>query len=65
MNTKVGELILFLDFSAKMEMIQHMWTPEDSKAPNSISVLVIIGGWRGEDGKMHYRTFDYVSDDLT
>jgi hypothetical protein len=64
-NAKEGELILFMDFSAKMEMVQQMWMPEDSKAPNSIAVLVIIAGWRGEDGKMHYRTFDYVSDDLT
>ena len=63
-NLKSGELLLMMDFSAKLEMIQSFWTQEDNIHVHSLTLLVILVGWRdAEGGGVNFRAFDYVSDD--
>jgi hypothetical protein len=61
---KPGEVMLQMDFSAKLAMVQRWWTSEDSKKEKNTSILVIIAGWKDADGKVHFESFNYVSDDV-
>jgi hypothetical protein len=59
-----GDVFLQLDFSAKLANIARWWTSEDSKKEKNTSILVIIAGWIDANGKKHFESFSYVSDDI-